>query len=135
MSLRDPRAWMWAEALTLWEQADRLQRQFFQLGAAPAQRPTWEPPLDVLEAGNTLTIVVALPGVPPSHVEVVIDGLALAVRGERPMPGARSGAAIRRLEIPYGRFERRMQLPPGRYQIEQRALEDGCLTLRLRRMD
>jgi hypothetical protein len=44
-----------------------------------------------------------------------------------------AGAALKRLEIPYGRFERRIELPPGHYEIEQRDLEYGCLRLILRR--
>jgi hypothetical protein len=38
-----------------------------------------------------------------------------------------------RLEIPYGRMRRRVELPPGRYVLTERRLEHGCLHLRLRR--
>jgi HSP20 family molecular chaperone IbpA len=41
---------------------------------------------------------------------------------------------IHRLELPYGRFERRIELPPGRYEVVQRELIDGCLTLSLRKL-
>jgi HSP20 family molecular chaperone IbpA len=41
---------------------------------------------------------------------------------------------IYRLEIPYGRFERRIPLPTGRYQLADRRLENGCLVLALRRL-
>ena len=38
---------------------------------------------------------------------------------------------IRRLEIPYGRFERHIELPIGRFEIDRRELTDGCLLLTL----
>jgi hypothetical protein len=36
-----------------------------------------------------------------------------------------------RLEIPYGRMRRRIDLPSGRYVLGERRLERGCLHLRL----
>jgi hypothetical protein len=56
------------------------------------------------------------------------------VRGERPLPLAAQGAAIHRLEIPYGRFERRIGLPAGHYQVLQRLFDNGCLVLGLRKL-
>ena len=41
---------------------------------------------------------------------------------------------IHRLELPYGRFERRIELPPGRFDVVRRELVDGCLTLGLRKL-
>ena len=98
---------MWARAVELLEQSDRLHRQFFHLGRSTARGPSWEPPVDLFESDRDLTIIVALPGVSPAQVEVVVDGGVLYVIGERPLPVA-AGAVIRRLEIPYGRFERRI---------------------------
>ena len=132
MRSRDPRSWMWAEALDLLQSAERLQRQFFQLGAGQGA-PTWEPPVDLYETGNELWILVALPGVTTDQLEVVIDGATLVVRGERPLLLGARGAAILRLEIPYGRFQRRIALPAGRLQILERKLENGCLVLCLQR--
>jgi HSP20 family molecular chaperone IbpA len=120
---------MWEQALDLWERADRLHRQFFQLTSTQARRPNWEPPVDIYETERELSIIVALPGVAPDQLEVVIDAATLLVLGERPMPVTSRDAVIHRLEIPYGRFERRIELPPGSYRIGQRMLVDGCLTL------
>jgi HSP20 family molecular chaperone IbpA len=36
-----------------------------------------------------------------------------------------------RLEIPYGRMRRRIDLPSGRYAVMERRLDHGCLYLRL----
>jgi HSP20 family protein len=134
MRSRDPRIWMWAEACELLEQAERLRRQSFVPARSLAKEPTWEPPIDVLETEEELSIEVALPGVAPEHAQVVIDGGTLIVTGLRPMPGQSRSTVIRRLEIPYGRFERRIELPPGRFEIGRRDLTDGCLTLTLRKL-
>jgi len=132
MSYRKPASAMWAEAVTMLEQADRLHRQFFSLSQGAARGPTWEPPVDVFETASHLSLLVALPGVASDRVQVLIDGGTLVVVGERPMP-APAGAHIRRMEIPYGRFERRIGLPPGRFEIEDSNLSQGCLVLNLRK--
>jgi HSP20 family molecular chaperone IbpA len=47
------------------ERADRLQRQFCQLGENTRGGATWEPPIDVFKTEDQLIVVVALPGVAP----------------------------------------------------------------------
>lgn len=110
-----------------------MHRQCFRLNPAHARGPVWEPPVDMFETEHELSMIVALPGVPPDSVLVVIDGGALVVAGARPLP-APARAAVRRLEIPYGRFERRIDLPPGLFEIVQRELANGCLLLGLRKL-
>jgi HSP20 family molecular chaperone IbpA len=132
MTYRDPRFWVWAEALELLRGAEKLQRRFFQSGAAEA--PCWEPSVDLYETGDQLTLCVALPGVAADELEVFLDSGAVVVRGERAFPAGYQRATIYRLEIPYGRFERRIALPAGQYQLVDRRLENGCLTLGLRRL-
>ena len=133
MSTRNS-AWMWDEACELVEQAERLRQQFFVPVGARGRQPTWQPPVDVLESDRELWILIALPGVAPDELDVVIDGAVLSVVGHRPMPRLADGAQLRRLEIPHGRFERRLELPAGRYEIGRRDLKDGCLVLGLRKL-
>jgi HSP20 family protein len=134
MRSRDPSAWMWAEACELLDRAERLHRQFFVPRGAQRRQPTWEPPVDLLETEEELWICVALPGVGKEQLEVVVEKGTLIVTGERPMPGRSRGTVIHRLELPYGRFERQIELPPGRYDVVRRELVDGCLTLGLRKL-
>lgn len=122
--------WMWGQALETLENAERLQRQFFQPGAG--RGGCWEPPVDVYQSGDDLWIFVAVPGVPSESVEVLIEGTTLIVRGERSLPRFAQGAVIHRLEIPHGPFERRIGLPAGRYQVLQRTFDAGCLVLGVR---
>lgn len=132
MPMRDSDVWMWGQACELMDEAERLRQQFFTPGRS--RRASWEPPADVLESEDQLWIIVALPGVSPEQVETRIDGGTLIVAGQRPMPRITARSHIRRLELPHGRFERRLQLAPGSYEITHRELADGCLVLGLKKL-
>ena len=131
MTEADPRRWMWAEACAMIERAEQLHRQFFQPGLAEVPAPNWEPPLDIFATEGALTIVAALPGVELQDIEVSIEPELLRVAGVRRLPAAACGMAIQRLEIPHGRFERRIRLPAGRWEVGRSVLENGCLLLSL----
>ncbi|MGZ8411038.1 MAG: Hsp20/alpha crystallin family protein, partial [Hyphomicrobium sp.] len=73
-------------------------------------------------------------GVEPANVQVVIEDGTLIVTGMRAMLAADRASVIRRLEIPHGRFERRVELASGRYELRQRDLVNGCLFLTLRKL-
>ncbi|WP_259294940.1 Hsp20/alpha crystallin family protein [Paraburkholderia sp. DHOC27] len=126
---------MWDTAIDTLERAARLHRQFFRLAGQHARVPLWEPPIEVFEHDGLLTIVVALPGVPPEQVDLNLDGATLIVAAERTLPRVLAGGAVHCLEIPYGRFERRIQLPAGRYRLARRDFEHGCLLLDFERLD
>jgi HSP20 family protein len=126
-----PVNWMLSEAIDSLARADRLHRQFFSLQpSAGSQESSWEPPVDVLETDEEILILVALPGVNPEEVEAVIDGGILIVSGRRVLPVELRNARIHRLELPQGRFERRIALPIGRYAVSRFAV-NGCIVLRL----
>jgi HSP20 family protein len=129
MRTRDPTGWMWEEACEMLERAERMQRQFFQVRAEIRSGPTWEPPVDIVETDRELSIVVALPGVRPADMDVLVEGGMLVVRGARALPSIPDGAAIHRLEIPHGHFERRIVLQAGRLELARREVTDGCLLL------
>lgn len=133
MTHRDPHSWMWAEALDLLEQADRMQRQFCALAGPPGLHAHWAPPVDVLETPADVVVTVALPGIAPERVEVQLGDATLAVAAERASPVHGSATVIRRLEIPYGRFERSVTLPAGRYELVEQLSLHGCLQLTLRK--
>ena len=133
MATRNPTDWMWAQACDLIEQAERMHRQFFHLATSERAQPVWEPPVDVFEDEREVVIVVALPGVPAEHTEVAIEAGELVVRAERRPPFSGLRRALRRLEIPYGCFERRIRLPEAQLDAAIRESIDGCLILRLRK--
>jgi HSP20 family molecular chaperone IbpA len=131
MTAADPRRWMWAEACAMIERAEQLHRQFFQPGFAAVPRAGWEPPVDVFESERELLIVVALPGVESQDIVVSSELGELRVAGMRRLPAAARGTDIQRLEIPHGRFERRIGLPVARWQLSRSTLVNGCLLLNL----
>jgi HSP20 family molecular chaperone IbpA len=135
MASMDPDTWMWERARALLEEADRVQRTFFQPGAPGTRRPGWRPPADVFETASEVWVVIALPGVELDRLRVEVLHNEILVQGERALPSAFRKALIHRLEIPHGRFERRVELPPGSYELDQNELRAGCLFLSLRKLD
>lgn len=123
--------WMWSEACNSLARAERLHRQFFQ----PRRPGTWEPPVDILETEREVLLFFALPGVSIDKVEAIIDGADLVVAGMRVLPPQLRTAIIHRIELPQGRFERRVRLPAGRYRDILRAAADGCLVITLRKAE
>jgi HSP20 family protein len=131
MTRGDPRDWMWSEALQMLAQAERLHQQVFRPQTAGRLRPSWEPPVDVLETEHEVLILAALPGVDVQKVEAVIENGTLVLSGERTVPAEFRTAKIHRLELPQGRFERRVALPPGVYGEVRRFEVNGCLAVTL----
>lgn len=123
-----PNSWMWSEACDMLTRAERMHREFFRPARA---RMAWEPPVDVLETEREVLVFMALPGVEQERVEAAIDGSDLVVGGIRVLPAALRTAIIHRLELPQGRFERRVRLPAGRYASVRRAMANGCLLITL----
>ncbi len=130
----DPRRWMWAEACEMLARAERLQRQFFVPAEARPESSQWEPPVDIFETERGLWITVALPGVDPTDLELSVHGDTLIVAGRRVLPAVVRRARLLRLEIPHGRFLRRIRLPAGRYLLARQELRNGCLTIALEKV-
>lgn len=137
MNSRDLSRIMWSDALSLLDRADRLHRQFFR--PAMAQVPTWEPPVDMVETANHLRVTLALPGVAAQTITVTRDPDSITVSARREFPVGASeseaGARVHALEIPHGRFERRIAVSAQAFSLVEQRLHDGCLTLILSRKE
>jgi HSP20 family molecular chaperone IbpA len=131
MFSNDFRKLMWMEACELLNQAERLHRQFFRPGGAQ-EAAAWEPPVDMIETGNGLVIFIALPGVATDQVKVYAEPGCLIVTGRRVLPDMPPRARFQRLEIPYGRFYRKILLPRAAFEIHSHTIVDGCLQLVLK---
>jgi len=123
---------MLAQAIELLQGANQLHRQFFQLGSA-GDVPRWEPPVDMYGDAQALCLLIALPGVAPERLEVSLEQRVLTVYGERSLADDFAVGTILQLEIPYGRFERRVLLPHADYGVADMVLRNGCLRLTLER--
>ena len=127
------RDWMWSEACEMLARADRLHRDLFRPTGTQARLPAWEPPVDILETEFEVLALVALPGVDAENAQAVIEDDDLVIAGTRVLPVELSTAVIHRLELPQGRFYRRLRLPAGRYSSVRRAVVAGCLLITLQK--
>ena len=122
--------WMWLQALALAEEAERLQRGFVRYLGPGEQVVNWEPPLDMYECDAGVVLLIALPGVAPEDIEIRLEDRALSVSATRLVSCPPDGSLIRRLEIPHGRFVRRVTLT-GPTRIAESRYRNGCLEIRL----
>ena len=67
------------------------------------------------------------------QVQAVIEDGVLVIAGDRTYPAELRIAQIHRMELPQGRFERRIPLPAGRYGAIRRASAHGCLVVSLQK--
>jgi HSP20 family molecular chaperone IbpA len=91
--------------------------------------------VDILETEGELLVIVALPGVDAEHIEAAIVDGELVIAGTRVLPRELQTAVIHRLELPQGRFERRVRLPAGSYRQPRRSAANGCLLIRLDKVE
>jgi HSP20 family molecular chaperone IbpA len=108
----------------------KCSRLFRPLRSA-SRSPAWEPPVDILETERDVLVLVALPGVKAEEIEASIENGDLLIAGTRVLQPELRTAVIHRLELPQGRFERRLRLPAGRYSGVGRSIVDGCLLVTL----
>jgi len=128
-----PRDWMWSEACEMLARAERMHRELFRPSTPQAQSPAWEPPVDILETESEILVLVALPGVDSDDAQALIEDGTLVIAGTRVVPEQLRTATIHRLELPQGRFYRRLRLPAGRYAGVRRAAAAGCLIVTLQK--
>ena len=129
----DDSAWMLWDAADLAQTTRRLAQRHFQIGQS-RELLCWEPPVDVHQRQDEFGVLVALPGVAPDCYQVSLEHSLLVVRAERSRSVSFNSGLILHLEIPYGRFERRIRLPDGEYRLVSMQLEHGCLRLQLARL-
>jgi HSP20 family protein len=127
------RDWMWSEALDMLARAERLHRDLFRPMGTQARLPAWEPPVDILETEFEVLALVALPGVNVDDAQAAIEDGDLVIAGTRLLPPELRTATIHRLELPQGRFYRRVRLPAGRYSSVRRAAAAGLLLITLQK--
>ncbi|MGH7768199.1 MAG: Hsp20/alpha crystallin family protein [Candidatus Binatia bacterium] len=131
--------WMWRQASDLLEHAERIQRCFLQAALVGLQAPLsqsarWSPTVNVVETDEDLWAIFALAGVAADQMELRLEDGALIVSGHRPLPECFLDAELKVLEIPCGRFERRLQLPRDvSLSLGKVRQQDGLLFIQLRK--
>jgi HSP20 family protein len=71
----------------------------------------WSPHIDVYETDDKVVVLVDLAGVPREEIQVEVEHNHLTLRGERRPPHRDDARVFYALEVPYGAFERTIQLP------------------------
>jgi len=133
MNAQRRKSWMWAEACALLDEAERRHRHFYELLTSPSPSPAWEPPANIFALDEELHVSIALPGARAEDVVVQIVASGLLIETTVPPPHFPAGVSVVRLEIPYGRMRRRIDLPGGLYALRENRLENGYLHIRLTR--
>lgn len=133
MSSERQYGWMWVEACEVLDRAERLERQLLRYVGPGADAAVWEPPVDIQETADGLILLFALPGVMPEDITLTLEPAELTLSAMRPLKLGSGEAVIRRLEIPHGRFLRRIPLTGVPLQLTASRYENGCLEVRLTR--
>lgn len=112
---------------------DELFERFF---GPEEYNAVWEPPVDLFASEEKVYMMAELPGVAGADINVRIGSRAVRIHGtKRPPDKVRRGVSFYESQIPYGRFEKRLNLPyavdPDNVKV---VFKDGVLTLELDRV-
>lgn len=109
---------------------DNAFRGFDLAGFGPGRQMMSGPTLEVSETDHEIRITAELPGLEEKDVELLMEDGVLILRGEKKaeMEDKDRGYS----ERAYGRFERRIALPPNvDEQAAEASFRNGVLTIRL----
>jgi HSP20 family protein len=122
----------------------RLQGEINRLFAAfveanrgvGASATAWDPSVDVLDDGETIRVLIELPGVESSDVRVTVRGRVLTVKGQKKgRIRSREGLRFFCMERYFGTFVKSVPLPrPVNTHQATSYLKDGLLEVLLPRV-
>ncbi|GET39482.1 Hsp20/alpha crystallin family protein [Microseira wollei] len=110
----------------------QLDKMFDQFALNAQNTPsTWQPAIELIDAGDNLILKAQLPGIEGKDVEIQVTQKAVAIVGEY-RTEQREGARQLHSEFRYGKFQGVLQLP---YPIQNDQVKvdftNGILTLTL----
>jgi HSP20 family protein len=88
-----------------------MEDEFDRLVGRSYARNAWVPSLDVRETGERFELMLDLPGVDASQVNVSFEDGMLTITGKREFVEERSGETWHRIERGFGAFARSIRLP------------------------
>lgn len=98
------------------EMFDELTRDFFgrrRGEKARAEAAVWEPAIDCRLENGSVVLSADLPGIDAKDVTISVQGNQLSIEGERKHEKKEEKATYFYDELPYGKFARKLTLPPG----------------------
>jgi HSP20 family protein len=118
----------------LQEEIEELFSDLWHVPRFVGMRRGFRPNVDSFRTDDPreLVVVIDLPGVDPSSLELVVGERTLAIAGERRRPQVGKCVSYEQMEIEYGSFNRRVHLPenvdPGQAHARY---EHGVVTIML----
>lgn len=102
-----------------------------------ASRSSWTPAVDVLDCGDQLLVLLAVPGLAAADLHVEAEGNMLRIRGRRRLAFANPGRLrFHCLERQEGAFERHLEIAqPVDFQRARLRLADGLLRIELPKIE
>lgn len=119
-----------ASLLTLQRELERsLNNPAFNLGLSGASA---YPPVNIFEDVDGLVVMAEVPGLDPAAIQVTAQANTLTIAGERQRMPVPANGGYHRVERPFGRFSRSVQLP-DRLDVTRvtAKYEAGVLTVRV----
>ena len=109
---------------------DRLLQEAMGLPEGELEVGEWHPPIDIVDAGASILILVEVPGLAAADLKVEVKGQLLLLSGLRPPPPPGEKIKYHCLERDQGRFGREVQLlwPVNSHRGSAR-LAGGVLTI------
>jgi len=106
---------------------------YFEFQEQPRQAATWTPTVDVCERADEIVILVEMPGVDRSDVQLVWrDGLLIISGLKRQRPPTQGVANYICLERAYGHFRREIAVKvPIDHRTAKAELKDGLMKIHL----
>lgn len=92
----------------------------------------WRPSLDLYETPDELIVLVDVAGIKPKDVEVVVEGEAVRITGNRCRPLEGNVTRVHHMEIDFGPFSHSFRLPaPIDPEGASSTYRDGFLVINL----
>jgi HSP20 family protein len=118
----------------LHEEIEELFADLWQVPRFAGTRRGFRPNVDSFQSDDAheLTVVVELPGVDPTTLELIVSERMLVIAGERRRPRVNGNVSYQQMEIEYGPFRRQVRLSANVDPASAHArYEHGMVTITL----
>ena len=125
---------MLKRSVEIFQLQDEINRIFSEILAhlkiSASEEYTWNPSLDVIEASDSITVIMEAPGLTEKDVSVHLSGRWLILEGEKPPVPLKKTPKFICLERAYGKFYKAVPiLVPFNSSAGAAALKDGLLKI------
>lgn len=119
---------------TLSDEMELLLNDFLKRPLLMAQTRVWKPATDVYETEEEYVVRMDIAGIRPEDVYIAYEAGIVTIRGVRRERLAHQKRYYHKMEIDFGPFERRIEIPLSIDQANVKAAyQDGFLEVRLKK--